>query len=59
MTRVQALPTAGATLSRPVTGTLSDVLGRPVRELRQAFAVGTTGFAPGLYVVRAQDGVTD
>ncbi|UOQ71148.1 T9SS type A sorting domain-containing protein [Hymenobacter cellulosilyticus] len=53
-------PTTGGAvqLSRPVTGTLSDVLGRPVRELRQASAVETTGLTPGLYVVRAQDGAT-
>lgn len=53
-------PATGGTvqLSRPVSGMLADVLGRPVRELRQTRQVETAGLAPGVYVVRAQDGAT-
>ncbi|PJJ60652.1 choice-of-anchor I family protein [Hymenobacter chitinivorans] len=45
-------------LSRPVSGTLADVLGRPVRTLSRATELETAGLAPGLYVVRAEDGAT-
>ncbi|TGE28397.1 choice-of-anchor I family protein [Hymenobacter metallicola] len=53
-------PAAGGRvqLSRPVSGTLRDVLGRPVRELRHTAQVDAAGLAPGLYVVRAEDGAT-
>ena len=46
-------------LSRPVSGTLLDLLGRPVRELRTATDyLNTAGLAPGLYLLKATDGAT-
>ncbi|WP_375437178.1 choice-of-anchor I family protein [uncultured Hymenobacter sp.] len=45
-------------LSRVVSGTLHDVLGRPVRTLRKAQQVETAGLAPGVYVLRAEDGAS-
>jgi len=45
-------------LSRAVNGTLHDVLGRPVRELRKASQLETAGLAPGVYVLRADDGAS-
>ncbi|TGE16378.1 choice-of-anchor I family protein [Hymenobacter elongatus] len=53
-------PTSGGRvhLSRPISGTVADVVVRPVRELRQTAQIETAGLAPGLYVVRAQDGAT-
>jgi hypothetical protein len=45
-------------LSRAVTGTLCDALGRPVRQLRQADRLETAGLTPGVYVLRATDGAT-
>ena len=51
-------PTQGGAvrLSRPVSGQLLDLLGRPVRELRAATRLETAGLAPGVYVLKAQDG---
>ena len=43
-------------LSRAVSGTLHDVLGRPVRTLRKAQQLETAGLAPGVYLLRAEDG---
>lgn len=53
-------PAQGGTvrLSRPVSGTLLDMLGRPVRQLRTADRLETTGLAPGLYLLKADDGAT-
>ncbi|MET4106126.1 choice-of-anchor I family protein [Hymenobacter sp. UYP22] len=52
-------PTQGRVqLSRPVSGTLHDALGRPVRTLRKATQLETTGLAPGVYVLRAEDGAS-
>ncbi|MDU0368877.1 choice-of-anchor I family protein [Hymenobacter endophyticus] len=52
-------PTQGRVqLSRPVSGTLHDALGRPVRILRKATQLETTGLAPGVYVLRAEDGAS-
>ncbi|MBO0357887.1 choice-of-anchor I family protein [Hymenobacter sp. BT186] len=45
-------------LSRPVSGTLHDVLGRPVRTLAKAQQFETAGLAPGVYVLRAEDGAS-
>jgi hypothetical protein len=45
-------------LSRPVSGTLLDMLGRPVRQLRTADRLETTGLAPGIYLLKADDGAT-
>ncbi|WP_426492216.1 choice-of-anchor I family protein [Hymenobacter sp. 102] len=45
-------------LSRPVSGTLHDALGRPVRTLRKASQLETAGLAPGVYVLRAEDGAS-
>ncbi|UOG72965.1 choice-of-anchor I family protein [Hymenobacter tibetensis] len=45
-------------LSRAVSGTLHDVLGRPVRMLRAAQQIETAGLAPGVYVLRAEDGAS-
>ncbi|SHJ23139.1 Por secretion system C-terminal sorting domain-containing protein [Hymenobacter daecheongensis DSM 21074] len=42
-------------LSRPVSGTLCDVMGRPVRTLRQVESFETAGLAPGVYVLRTTD----
>ena len=51
-------PTQGGAvrLSRPVSGQLLDLLGRPVRELRTATRLETVGLTPGVYVLKAQDG---
>ncbi|RSK50194.1 choice-of-anchor I family protein [Hymenobacter rigui] len=52
-------PTQGRVqLSRPVSGTLHDALGRPVRTLRKASQLETAGLAPGVYVLRAEDGAS-
>jgi hypothetical protein len=53
-------PTQGGRvqLSRAVSGTLHDVLGRPVRTLTKAQQFETTGLAPGVYVLRAEDGAS-
>ena len=53
-------PTQGdaVRLSRPVSGTLTDLLGRPVRQLQAASRLETAGLAPGIYVLKAQDGAT-
>ncbi|MBC8082216.1 MAG: T9SS type A sorting domain-containing protein, partial [Hymenobacter sp.] len=53
-------PTQGGQvqLSRPVSGTLHDVLGRPVRTLLKARQFETAGLAPGVYVLRAEDGAS-
>ena len=46
-------------LSRPVAGQLLDVLGRPVRQLRTATdRFETAGLAPGIYLLKADDGAT-
>ena len=46
-------------LSRPVSGQLLDMLGRPVRQLRTATdRVETAGLAPGIYLLKADDGAT-
>jgi len=42
-------------LSRAVSGTLCDVLGRPIRTLHQARSLETAGLAPGVYVLRTTD----
>lgn len=53
-------PTQGGRvqLSRPVSGTLHDVLGRPVRTLTKVQQFETAGLAPGVYVLRAEDGAS-
>jgi len=53
-------PAQGATvhLSRPVSGTLTDLLGRPVRQLLAADHFETVGLGAGVYVLRATDGAT-
>ncbi|MBT9394641.1 choice-of-anchor I family protein [Hymenobacter sp. NST-14] len=52
-------PTQGRVqLSRPVSGTLHDALGRPVRTLTKAQQLETAGLAPGVYVLRAEDGAS-
>jgi hypothetical protein len=45
-------------LSRAVSGTLHDLAGRPVRQLRATNRVETTGLSAGVYVLRADDGAT-
>jgi hypothetical protein len=45
-------------LSRAVSGTLLDLAGRPVRQLRASDRVETSGLAAGVYVLRADDGAT-
>ncbi len=45
-------------LSRAVSGQLLDVLGRPLRTLHRAAQLETAGLAPGVYVVRADDGAS-
>jgi len=45
-------------LSRAVSGTLHDLAGRPVRQLRTTDRVETNGLAAGVYVLRADDGAT-
>lgn len=51
-------PTQGGAvrLNRPVSGQLLDLLGRPVRRLQAAARLETAGLAPGVYVLKAQDG---
>ncbi|OUJ71780.1 choice-of-anchor I family protein [Hymenobacter crusticola] len=53
-------PAQGTTvhLSRPVSGTLTDLLGRPVRQLLAADHFETTGLGAGVYMLRATDGAT-
>jgi hypothetical protein len=53
-------PTQGGAvrLSRSVSGQLLDLLGRPVRQLQAASHLETAGLAPGIYVLKAQDGAT-
>jgi hypothetical protein len=53
-------PAQGGTvrLSRAVSGQLLDVLGRPVRQLRAATTLETTGLTAGVYVLRGEDGST-
>ncbi|WP_324678695.1 choice-of-anchor I family protein [Hymenobacter sp. GOD-10R] len=53
-------PAQGATvhLSRSVSGTLTDLLGRPVRQLLAADRFETTGLGAGVYVLRTTDGAT-
>jgi hypothetical protein len=48
----------GVHLSRAVSGTLYDLAGRPVRQLRAIDRVETTGLAAGVYLLRADDGAT-
>lgn len=45
-------------LSRPVSGTLCDLTGRLVQTVRAASQLATSGLAPGVYVLRADDGAT-
>ncbi|MBC6698419.1 choice-of-anchor I family protein [Hymenobacter sp. BT190] len=45
-------------LSRPITGTLFDLAGRAVQQLRSTDVLPTAGLAPGLYLLRATDGGT-
>jgi hypothetical protein len=45
-------------LSRPVSGLLHDVLGRPVRTLTKAQQLETAGLAPGVYILRTEDGAS-
>ncbi|MFD1871083.1 choice-of-anchor I family protein [Hymenobacter bucti] len=51
-------PSQGAPvrLSRAVSGTLHDLAGRPVRQLRATDRLDTNGLAAGLYLLRADDG---
>ncbi len=51
-------PGAPVRLSRPVSGTLCDLTGRPVQTVRAASQLATSGLAPGVYVLRADDGAT-
>jgi hypothetical protein len=53
-------PSQGAAvrLNRPVSGTLCDLTGRAMRQLITTDQLETTGLAPGLYVLRADDGAT-
>jgi hypothetical protein len=43
-------------LSRAVSGTLHDLAGRPVRQLRTTDRLETNGLAAGVYLLRADDG---
>jgi len=45
-------------LSRPVSGTLTDAVGRPVQTLTRAAHLETAGLAPGLYVLRTTEGTS-
>jgi hypothetical protein len=45
-------------LSRAVSGTLHDLAGRPVRQLRATNQLETNGLAAGVYLLRADDGAT-
>ena len=51
-------PSQGAPvrLSRAVSGTLHDLAGRPVRQLRATDRLDTRGLAAGMYLLRADDG---
>jgi hypothetical protein len=53
-------PSQGSTvrLNRAVSGTLSDLMGRTVRQLRTTDHLETTGLVAGVYVLRADDGTT-
>jgi hypothetical protein len=53
-------PSQGSTvrLSHAVSGTLSDLTGRTVRELRATDSLQTNGLTAGVYVLRADDGTT-
>jgi hypothetical protein len=53
-------PSQGSTvrLNRAVSGTLSDLTGRTVRQLRTTDHLETTGLVAGVYVLRADDGTT-
>ncbi|MDJ0367667.1 T9SS type A sorting domain-containing protein [Hymenobacter sp. H14-R3] len=45
-------------LSRPISGALHDLTGRPVRQLATTNQLETSGLAAGIYVLRATDGAT-
>jgi hypothetical protein len=51
-------PSQGAPvrLSRAVSGTLHDLAGRPVRQVRATDRLDTNGLAAGVYLLRANDG---
>jgi DNA-binding beta-propeller fold protein YncE len=51
-------PSQGAPvrLSRAVSGTLHDLAGRPVRQVRATDRLDTSGLAAGVYLLRADDG---
>jgi hypothetical protein len=51
-------PSQGAPvrLSRAVSGTLHDLAGRPVRQVRATDRLDTNGLAAGVYLLRADDG---
>jgi hypothetical protein len=53
-------PSQGSTvrLNRAVSGTLSDLTGRTVRQLRATDHLETTGLVAGVYVLRSDDGTT-
>ncbi|MBX0293050.1 choice-of-anchor I family protein [Hymenobacter sp. HSC-4F20] len=45
-------------LSRPVSGTLTDLTGRPVRQLTATDRLLTSGLSAGVYLLRASDGAS-
>jgi len=49
---------AAVRLSRPVSGTLTNMLGQPVRQLLATDQLETAGLGAGVYVLRATDGAT-
>ena len=49
---------AAVRLSRPVSGMLYDLAGRPVRQLAATDQLDTRALAPGVYLLRAADGAT-
>lgn len=51
-------PGAPVRLSRPVSGTLCDLTGRAVQTVHAANQLETNHLAPGVYVLRADDGAT-
>ena len=51
-------PGAPVQLSRPVSGTLCDLTGRPVQTVRASSQLETSNLAAGVYVLRAEDGAT-
>ncbi|TPG67525.1 choice-of-anchor I family protein [Hymenobacter nivis] len=51
-------PGGAVRLSRPVSGTLCDLTGRALRQLRATDRLETGGLAAGLYLLRADDGAT-